>query len=231
LLTLVAQIAAPALSADALERVDQVDARAAVQARIAAAVVDVLVAMRAGVAWIADASTPAASTPSPTRRALAAAADLSVVDRAELQIVQRRLRTVFTLPLRRAVAVVLGLRVEAGCRVVAGIRAAMVAIDLALVAGEAHRTHALVRVHQVAAFAAVLARFRRALVDVDVAVLAGIASGAAAVIIVHQVDAERAVLTLADAVVDVLRAVLAGEAASASAPADDNDDHEVSKAP
>jgi len=226
---LIAEIAAPALPADALERVDQIHARAAVQTGIAAAVVDVLVAMRAGIARIADTSAPAASTPSPTRRALAAAADLSVVHRAELQIVQRRLRTVFTLPLRRAVAVVFGLRVEARCRVVAGIRAAVVAIDLALVAGEAYRTHAFVRVHQIAALATVLARFRRALVDVDVAILAGIASGAAAVIIVHQVDAERPVLALADAVVDVLGAVLAGEAASASTPTDHNDDREVAK--
>lgn len=95
----------------------------------------------------------------------------------------------------------------------------MIAIDLALVTGEAHWTHTLVSVHQVAAFATILARLGRALVDVNVTILAGVAGGAAAMIIVHQIDAKRAVLALADAVVDILRAVLASEAAPASAPA------------
>lgn len=141
-------------------------------------------AVRAGVTRIADASAAAASTPTAARCALAAAADV-LVHHAELQIVQRRLRAVFALPLCRAVAIVLRLGVEARRRVVAGIRTAVIAIDLALVAGEAHRAHALVRVHQVAALTAVLARLGRALVDVDVAILAGIAGGAAAVIVVH----------------------------------------------
>lgn len=129
-----------------------------------------------------------------------------------------RLRAVLALPLFRAVAVVVGLRVEARRRVAARIWTAVVPVDLALVAGEADRAHALVRVHQVATLAAVLARLGRALLDVDFAVLARIAGGAAAVVVVHQVNAERAVLTLADAVVDVLRAVLPGEAAPTSTP-------------
>lgn len=217
---MVAEIAAPALPADALERVNQIDARTAVQAGIATAVVDVFVAVRAGVARIADASATAASTPAAARGTLAATADLLVVHHAELQAVQRWLRAVLTLPLYRAVAVVLGLRVEARRRIVTGIRAAVIAIDLALVTGEAYRAHALVRVHEVAALAAVLARLGRALVDVDVAILAGIAGGAAAMVVVHEVDAERPVLALADAVVDVFRTVLAGEAAPTSAPVD-----------
>lgn len=222
LLTLVTKIPAPALSANALERVKQIDARAAVQAGVAAAVVDVLVAVHAGVARIADASAAATPALTTARGALAAAARLAVVQRAELRIMRGRLRAVSPLPLCRAVAIVVGLRVETRRGIAARVRAAVIAIDLALVAGEAHRAHALVGVHQIPAFAAVLARLGRALIDVDVAVLAGVAGGAAAVIVVHQVDAERAVLALADAVVDVLRAVLASKAAPASASAKRN---------
>lgn len=218
---MVAEVPAPALPANALERIDQVDARAAVQAGIAAAVVDVLVAVRAGVARVADTSAAVAAAPAAARRALAAAAEL-LVRHAELEIVRGRLRTVLALPLFRAVAVVVGLRVEARRRVAARVRAAVVPVDLALVAGEADRAHALVRVHEITALAAVLARLGRALVDVDVAILARVAGGAAAVIVVHQVNAERAVLALVDAVVDVLRAVLPGEAASTSAPVNDS---------
>lgn len=223
LLTLITKIPAPALSANALEGIEQVDARAAVQAGIAAAVVDVLVAVHAGVARIADASAAAAPAFTAARSTLAAAARLPVVQRAELRIMRGRLRAISTLPLCRAMAVVIGLRVETRRRITARIWAAMIAIDLALVAGEAHRAHALVSVHQIAAFTAVLARLGRALVDVNVAILAGIAGSAAAMIIVHQIDAERAVLALADAVVDILRAVLPGKAAPASAPAKRND--------
>lgn len=97
----------------------------------------------------------------------------------------------------------------------------MIAIDLALKAGEAHGTYALISVHQISALSAILARLGRAFVDVDVAVLAGVAGGAAAVIIVHQIDAERSVLALANAIIDVLRAILAGETAPASAAVDD----------
>lgn len=95
----------------------------------------------------------------------------------------------------------------------------MVTVDLTLVAGETDRTHTLVCVHQVPTFAAVLARLGRAFIDVDVAVFTGVAGGAAAVVVVHQVDAKRAVLTLTDAVVDVLRAILPRETAPASAAA------------
>lgn len=95
----------------------------------------------------------------------------------------------------------------------------MIANDLALVAGEAHGAHTLVSVHQITAFAAVLARLGRTLIDVNIAVLAGVAGSAAAMVIVHQIDAKRAVLTLADTVVDILRAILPGKTASASASA------------
>lgn len=213
-LTLVTKIPAPAFPADALEGVDQVDAGAAVQTGVAVTVVDVFVAVHAGVARVAGAPAADAAAPAATRSAFAAAAEL-LVRHAELGVVRGRLRAVLALPGPPAVAVVVGLRLEAGRRVAARVRGAVVAVDLTLEAGEADRAHALVRVHQVPALAAVLARLGRALVDVDVAVLAGVAGGAAAVIVVHQVDAERAVLALADAVVDVLRAILAREAAPA----------------
>lgn len=178
-------------------------------------------AVHTGVSRIADAAAIAASTSTATRGALAAAA-VFVVHPSELRIMRDRLRTVLTLPLRRAVAIIVSLRVEARRRIAAGIRAAVIAIDLALVAGEAHGTYALVSVHQVPALAAVLARLRRAFVDVNVAVLTGVARGAAAVIVVYQINAERAVLALANTVIDILRAILAGEAAQASAPVDGN---------
>lgn len=100
----------------------------------------------------------------------------------------------------------------------------MIAIDLALIAGEAHRTNALISVHQIAAFAAVLARLGRALVDVNVAILAGVARGAAAMVIVHQINAKCAVLALTNTIVDILRAVLASEATPTSASVKRNDE-------
>lgn len=183
LLTLIAKITAPALSADALKGIDQVNARASVQTGITAAVVDVLVAVCAGVARIADASAAAAATPAATRRAFAAAAKL--FRHTELRVMRSGFGAVLALPLYRTVTVIVGLRVEAGRRITTGIRTAVIAIDLALVAGEAYGTYALVLVHQIATFAAVLARLRRALIDVDVAVFAGIAGGATAMIVVH----------------------------------------------
>lgn len=184
--------------------------------------------VRAGVTGIADASAAAASAFTATRGALAAAAVLLVVHHSELlRIIRGRIRTVLALPLYRAVAIIIGLRVEARRRVAARIRAAVIAIDLALIAGEAHGTHALVSVNQIPALAAILARLGRALVDVDVAVLAGIAGGAAAMIIVHQIDAERTVLALANAVIDILRAILASETAPASAPVDKSNYYET----
>lgn len=219
LLTLIAKISAPTLSTDALKRVEQIDACAAVQAGIAAAVIDVLMAMHASVAWIADASAAAASAFTAAGGALAATARLHIVQCSELQIMQGRFRAISTLPLCRAMAVVISLRIETWCRITAWIWAAMITIDLALIASEAHWAHALVSVDQIAAFAAVLARLGCALVDVNVAVLAGVAGGAAAMVIIYQIDAERAVLALADAVIDILRAVLAGEATPASASA------------
>lgn len=70
---MVTKIPAPALPANALERVKQVHARAAIQTGIAAAVVDVLVAVHTGVARIADAYATAASTLTTARGTLAAA--------------------------------------------------------------------------------------------------------------------------------------------------------------
>lgn len=147
-------------------------------------VVDVLMAMYAGVTRVAGASAAAATTSTAAWSAFAAAAEL-LVRHAELGVVRGRFRTVLALPLFWTVAVVVGLRFVARRRVAARIRAAMVAVDLTLVAGEANRTHTLVCVHQVPTLAAVLARLGRAFVDVDVAVLAGVASGAATVVVVH----------------------------------------------
>lgn len=109
---MVTKIPAPALSANALERVKQINARAAVQAGIAAAVVDVLMAVHAGIARIADASAAATSALTAARSALATAARLTVVQRAELWIMRDRLRAVSALPLCRAVTIVVGLCVE-----------------------------------------------------------------------------------------------------------------------
>lgn len=81
--------------------------------------------------------------------------------------------------------VVIGLRVETRRRIATRVRAAMIAVDLALVASEAHRTYAFVSVHQIATFAAVLARLERAFVDVNVAILAGVPGSAAAMIIIY----------------------------------------------
>lgn len=184
--------------------------------------------VHARVTGIADASATAASAFTATRGALATAAVLLVVRHSELlRIIRGRIRTVLALPLYRTVAIIIGLRVEARRRVAARIRAAMIAVDLALIAGEAHGTHALVSVHQIPALATILARLGRALVDVDVAVLAGVAGGAAAMIIVHQIDAERTVLALANAVIDILRAILASKAAPASAPVDKSNYYET----
>lgn len=115
MLTLVTKIPAPALPANALERVKQVDTRAAVEAGIAAAVVDVLVTVYAGVARIADASAAATPALTAARGALAAAARLSVVQSAELRIVRDQLRAISALPLCRAVTIIVGLRVETWC--------------------------------------------------------------------------------------------------------------------
>lgn len=179
-------------------------------------------AVQAGITGIADASAATASAFPAARGALAAAAVLLIVRHAELlRIMRDRIRAVLALPLYRAMAIIVGLRVEARRRVAARIRTAVIAIDLALVASETHGAYALISVHQIPALSAVLAWLGRAFVDVDVAVLAGVAGGAAAVIVVHQIDAERSVLALANAIIDVLRAILAVEAAPASAAVDD----------
>lgn len=142
-------------------------------------------AVHASVARIADASAAVTPAFTATRGTFAAAARLPVVQRAELRIMRGQLRAISTLPLCRAVAIVVSLRVETRRRIVAGIWAAMIAIDLTLVPGKAHWAHTFVSVHQIAAFAAVLARLGRTLVDVNVAILAGIARSAAAMVIVH----------------------------------------------
>ena len=99
----------------------------------------------------------------------------------------------------------------------------MIAVNFALAARKTNRTDALVSVNSVAALATVEAWLGGALVDVDLAVLASVASRAGAVIVVDQIDAQRVVLTLTDAVVDVARAVLAGETAATLAPVDRED--------
>lgn len=169
------------------------------------------------VSRVTDASAPAAFPPTSARCTLAAAARFFVHD-AKLRIVRGRLGAVLALPLFRAVTVVVRLGVEAGRGISTGVRAAVVPVDLALITGEADGADALVGVHQVPALASVLTGLRGALVDVHVAVLAGVSRGAAAVIVIDEVDAQRSVLALADAIVDVLCAVLACETASAATP-------------
>ena len=162
-------------------------------------------------------SAAAAFAPAAAGRPLAPAPDLLVHD-AQLRIVGRRLGAVLPLPLLGTVAVVVRLGVEARRGVPAGIRAAVVPVDLTLIASEADRADALVSVHQIPALAPVLTGLRGALVVVHVAILARVSCCAAAVIIIHQIDAERPVLALADAVVNVLRAVLPREASCAATP-------------
>lgn len=220
---MVTKISTPALPTDALERVKQVNARTAVQAGIAAAIVDILMAMYAGVARIANASAATTSALTAAWSTFAAAARLLVVH-TELRIIQGRLRAISALPLCWAVTVVVSLRIKTWCRIATRIRTAMIAIDFALVASEANRAHALVSVHQIAAIAAVLARLGRALIDINVTILAGVTGSAAAMIIIYQIDAERTVLALADAVIDILRAILPGKSAPASASAKRNDE-------
>lgn len=212
---MVAQIPGPALPADALKRIDEVHASSPVQARVAIAVVDIFVTVYTRVTGIAYALAPAAFAPAPARHALTAAAK-SVL--TVLAVVGLRLRAVPALPIGRAMAVVVHVRLVARGRVPAGVGVAVVPVDFALVARVAHRTDALVLVDEVATFAPVLARVGRALVNVDLAVLARVTGRARAVVVVDQVDAEGAMSALAHAVVYVLRAVLAREAASASAP-------------
>lgn len=214
-LTLIAQISSPSLSTDTLERVNQIDTRATVQTRITPAIVDVLVTMHPRIPGVTNASATAASASAAAWCSLTPAPGL-LVHHAELRIMGGWLGTILPLPLFRTVAVVICLRVETRRRISAWVRAAMILVDLALVSGETDRADALVRVHQVSALATVLARFRGALVDVHVAILARIAGGTAAVIIVDQIDAQCPVLALADAIVDVLRAVLPREATSAA---------------
>ena len=144
---MVTKISTPALSTDALERVKQINACAAVQAGISAAIVDVLMAMYASVARITDASAAAASALTAAWSTFAAAARLPIVQYTELRIIQGRLRAISTLPLCWTVTVIVGLRIETWCRIATWIRTAMIAIDFALVASEAHRTHAFVSVH------------------------------------------------------------------------------------
>lgn len=211
---MIAQISGPSLSTDTLERVNQIDTRATVQTRITPAIVDVLVTMHPCIPGVTNASATAASASAAAWCPLTPAPGL-LVHHAELRIMGGWLGTILPLPLLRTVAVVICLRVETRRRISARVRAAMILVDLALVSGETDRTYALVRVHQISALATVLAGFRGALVDVHVAILARIACGAAAVIIVDQIDAQRPVLALADAIVDVLRAVLPRETAPA----------------
>ena len=70
---MIAKITSPSFSADALERVDQIDASTTVEARLAPAIVDVLVTVNARVSGVADASSVSAPPASTTRQILAAA--------------------------------------------------------------------------------------------------------------------------------------------------------------
>lgn len=129
------------------------------------------------------------------------------------------LGAIFALPLLGTVTVIVRLRVEARGGVLAWIWAAVIAIDLALIAGETNGTHALIGIDQVATLAAVLTGLRGALVNVRLAIFARVAGRARAVIVVDEIYAQCAVLALTHAVVDVLCAIFAGKAASAFTPA------------
>ena len=218
---MITEITSPPFPADTLERIDEIDAGAAVQARIAPAVVDVLVAVHPCVARVADTLAIVTFTPATAWRTLGPAVQ-TIVRQAELRIVCSGFRAVLALPVGRTVTVVIRLRVEALGVVAARIRTAMVAIDLALGASVSHGTDALVGVYEVTTLAAVLAGFRGALVDVDLAVLARVARRAGTVVVVDEVDAQRVVLALTHAVVDVARAVLPDEAAATLTPVETN---------
>lgn len=97
-----------------MKGVHQVDASAAVQTGIAVTIVDVLVAMHASVTCVAGALAAAATTSTATRCAFATAAQL-LVRHTEMGIVRCWFRAVLTLPLLRAVAVVIGLCFVARC--------------------------------------------------------------------------------------------------------------------
>lgn len=115
-------------------------------------------------------------------------------------------------------AVVIRLGAETRSGISAGIWTAMVSVDFALVSGVANWTDAFEGVDQIPALATVLARFRSAFVDVDVAVFPGKSRAAGAVVVIDEVNAESVMLTLAHAVVDVLRAVFTRETVLTSTP-------------
>lgn len=213
---MITKVTSPALSAHTLERIDLVDAGAAIQTWTSSTVVDVLVAVKAGVTRVAGAPSSAASSASSAGSTFAPAAKV-VIGNANVRVVGCGLGAVFSLPSLGTVAVVIRLSVVAGCRVPAGVRAAMVAVDFTLVSGVADGTYALVGVYQVAAFTAVLAGLRCTIVDVDVAVFPGVPWGARAVVVVYEIDAKGPVLALSNAIVYISGAVFSREPTTTSA--------------
>lgn len=167
---MVAEVSGPALSADALEGIYEVDTGPAVQTGAATAVVDVLVTVYTRVPGVADALASTAPAPARARLALATAAQTVVQESVER--VMSRLGAVLALPLARTVAVVVGLGVEALSTISTGVGAAVVPVDLALDSGVTHGADALVGVHHVPALAPVLAGLGGTLIYVDLAVLA-----------------------------------------------------------
>lgn len=127
--------------------------------------------MHPGVASVADASATATSASATAWCALATAARL-FIHNAKLGIMRSWLGAILSLPLLWTVAVIISLCVEAGCGISAGVRAAMIPVDLALVPGETNRTDAFISINQVSAFATILTGFRGALVDVHIAIFA-----------------------------------------------------------
>lgn len=215
---MVTKFAVPSLATDTLERVDKIDTSATIETGIASTIVDILMTVDASISRIADTLASVALASAAAGHALAAAAEI-IIAQSELRIMNDRFGAVPALPLRRTVTVVVGLGVEARRRVFAGVRVAVIPIDLAVVAGVAHRANALVQVLKVATLAPVLAGVRGALVDINLAVFAGITGGAGTVVVVNKVNAQGPVEALTYAVVDVFCAVLAGESASTSTSA------------
>lgn len=105
------------------------------------------------------------------------------------------------------VTIIVLLGVEARCSVLTRIWTAMVIVILALVSSESYRTNTSVTVYQVVTFSSVFARIRSTIVDISGAVPTCISWLASTVIVVDQINASCSVLTLSNAVVDVLIAV------------------------
>lgn len=220
-----AVVALPTVAADALVHTDFVDAGASVAARVALAVVDVLVAVGASEALLALAAelapglAPAAPVRSAhVRRDVALSSRRAVgrhCDRAAVNHFTRggatvvfEVRAVFALVVLGAGAVVVCGQVEAGRSVLTRVRGAVIDIQLAEIPRKAGETQALEAVHFVLTAPAVQAGRARAFVEVPLAVLAGEARWARATIAVYQILASSPILALVLAVVYIGVAVL-----------------------